>query len=107
MTAAVERCDRTEPLSRLAALERRYDGPPPPAQRCVALAGASGRHAWLQAAAETAFFRTMILGQIQAIRARRADGSFYPALLSDLALYRRHWRAWRRILRAYESFSSS
>jgi hypothetical protein len=106
MIAAVAR-DRTDPLSRLAALERHHDGPPSEGARCVALAGSSERHAWLQAAAETAFFRAMVKGQIGTIRRRREEGSFYPALLSDLALYRRQWRAWRRILTAYAAAAAT
>jgi hypothetical protein len=103
MTVAASARDRREPLPRLALLERRYDGPPPPSERAIALAGSAQRHGRLQAASETAFFRTMIAGQIRTIRQRRADGSFYPALLSDLALYRRQWRGWRRVLRGYET----
>jgi len=41
----------------------------------------------------------MVRGQLRAIRARRADGSFYPKMLADLALYRRQHRRWRRLAR--------
>jgi hypothetical protein len=51
----------------------------------------------VRARAETAFFAAMIRGQAKTIRQRRGDGSFYPALLHDLDLYRRQYRAWRRL----------
>ena len=92
--------DHSDALSRIAELERRHDGPPPPEERLVALAGSGERHAYLQAVAEAAFFTAMIRGQLRTIRRRRADGSFYPALLSDLALYRRQRRGWHRIVLA-------
>jgi hypothetical protein len=101
MNVAPEFCDHSDALAQTAELERRHDGPPPPAERLVALAGGGGRHAYLQAVAEAAFFAAMIRGQLRTIRRRRADGSFYPALLSDLALYRRQRRAWRRIALSY------
>jgi len=40
----------------------------------------------------------MIRGQVKTIRARRADGSFYPALLTDLRWYRYQFRGWNRIV---------
>ena len=39
----------------------------------------------------------MVRGQLRAIRRRRADGSFYPALIDDLRLYLGHCRAWQRL----------
>jgi hypothetical protein len=47
---------------------------------------------------EAVLFRAMARGQIQAIRRRRDDGRFYPALADDLAFYLRQWRAWRRVV---------
>src|SRR5713226_2297198 len=44
------------------------------------------------------FFRSMILGQVKTIRARRTDGTFYPALLTDLRWYRHQFRGWNRIV---------
>lgn len=42
------------------------------------------------------FYKRMLLGQIGIIRRRRADGSFYPALLDDFRHYRDAWRRWNR-----------
>jgi hypothetical protein len=52
----------------------------------------------IRARGEAGLFRAMARGQIQAIRRRRDDGSFYPALADDLAFYLRQWRAWRRVV---------
>jgi hypothetical protein len=38
----------------------------------------------------------MVLGQLDIIRRRRAEGSFYPALIDDLRTYRAGWRQWQR-----------
>jgi hypothetical protein len=103
MNVALDRRDHSDALARIAELERRHDGPPPPNERLVALAGGDVRHAYLQAVAESVFFSAMIRGQLRTVRSRRADGSFYPALRSDLALYRRQRRAWRRIALSCEA----
>jgi len=100
MTAAAQLRDRSSTLPHLGFLERSHDGPLSGEARRIALAGSPMRHVALQAAAEAAFFHAMIRGQIRTIRSRRADGSFYPALLDDLRLYRRQWRAWRRLGRS-------
>jgi hypothetical protein len=42
----------------------------------------------------------MASAQIRTLRQRRADGSFRPALVEDLAFYLRHRRAWRRVAAA-------
>ncbi|HUH83624.1 MAG TPA: hypothetical protein VLX85_03385 [Stellaceae bacterium] len=42
----------------------------------------------------------MVTAQIAVIPRRRADGSCYRALLTDLDLYRRCWRRVSRALRA-------
>jgi hypothetical protein len=86
-----------DPLPLLAELERRYDGPVPAPLRRVARLGSAGAARRLAAEGQAAFFAAMVRGQLRAIRLRRADGSFYPALLDDLALYRRERRRWRRI----------
>jgi len=52
----------------------------------------------IRARGEARLFRAMARGQIEAIRRRRDDGSFYPALADDLAFYLRQWRAWRRVV---------
>jgi hypothetical protein len=39
----------------------------------------------------------MVQGQIKTIRYRRAVGSYYPALVSDLRLYLTERRRWRRL----------
>jgi hypothetical protein len=88
-----------DPLAACAELERRYDGPVPPPLRLVARLGSAGAVRRLQAEGQAAFFTAMARGQLRAIRLRRADGSFYQAMLADLALYRRERRRWRRIAR--------
>ena len=90
-----ESCD---PLAALAALERRYDGPIPTAERRQARLGAAAEI--IAAEGQAAFFKSMVLGQLAIIRRRRADGTAYPGLLDDLALYRRGWRRWRRLAEA-------
>jgi hypothetical protein len=86
-----------DPLPATAELERRYDGPVPPLLRRVARLGSARAARRLEAEGQAAFFTALARGQIRAIRLRRADGSFDPALLADLALYRRERRRWRRI----------
>jgi hypothetical protein len=83
-------------LDALAELERRHDGPIPDALRRGTRLGALAP--LLEAAGQAAFFATMVRGQVATIRRRRAEGTAYPALLADLALYRREWRRWRRRL---------
>jgi hypothetical protein len=83
--------------SRLAELERLYNGPIPPQARAIALLGTPAMVMLVRARAEAAFFRCMARGQLRAIRRRRADGSFYAALIDDLRLYLRHYRAWRHL----------
>ena len=90
-----------DPLPVHAELERRYDGPIPPPLRLVARLGSVRALRRLEAEGQSAFFTAMARGQLRAIRLRRADGSFYPALLADLALYRRERRRWRRIARLF------
>jgi hypothetical protein len=90
-----------DPLPAYAELERRYDGPVPPQLRLVARLGSARDLRRLEAEGQAAFFTAMARGQLRAIRLRRADGSFYPALLADLALYRRERRRWRRIARLF------
>jgi len=78
----------------LAELESLYNGPIPDQARAVARFGTPAMVMLIRARAETAFFRGMVRGQLRTIRRRRADGSAYPALYEDLALYLRHCRAW-------------
>jgi hypothetical protein len=85
-------------LARLAALERRYDGPVPEPELLLARFGSAAAVARLEAAGNTAFYRRLLRQQIALIRRRRADGTFYPALLADLRFYRERWRHWRRAL---------
>jgi hypothetical protein len=94
MDALARPCDHSDALARLTALERRFDGPIPPAFVAAALAGEVEFGEILRARGEAAFFAALIRGQIATIRRRRADGSCYPALLADLACYRRQRRAW-------------
>jgi hypothetical protein len=85
------------PLPALDALERCYDSAIPPHLRLAARLGSSAAVRMLHAEGQAAFFAALARGQLAAIRARRADGSFYPAMLADLALYRRERRRWRRL----------
>jgi hypothetical protein len=86
-----------DPLRALAALERRYDGAIPEMARRVALAGSENAVIARQAAGQAGFFASLALSQLRAIRKRRADGSLYPGLLADLALYRSERTRWRRL----------
>lgn len=87
-------------LARLAELERCYDGPLPEGVRLAARLGSAEAVERMVAAGEAAFHRSMLLRQIDIIRRRRADGTFYPALLADLRFYRDAWRRWHRRARA-------
>src|SRR6266851_6313572 len=82
----------------LADLCQLYDGPIPPVILAIARYGSSEMVLLVRARGQTAFFRSMILGQVKTIRARRADGTFYPALLTDLRWYRHQFRSWNRIV---------
>jgi hypothetical protein len=83
-------------LDALAELERRFNGPVPEPLRLAAQLGTAELCRRRHAEAEAAYLKTLLCGQIRLIRRRRAEGSFYPALLDDLRLYRRRWRHWRR-----------
>ena len=68
---------------------QRYEGQIRPAALAVARFGSPEIvAALLGARGEAAVFRSMVLGQPKAVRMRRADGTYYPALLTDLQLYR-------------------
>jgi hypothetical protein len=88
-----------DPLAALAALERRFDGPIPEPLRLMALHGSARAVLLRRARRQEAFFAALIPSQKRAIALRRQDGSFYPALLADLALYRRQKRRWAAIAR--------
>lgn len=94
-------------LDALAELERRFNGPIPEPLRLAARLGSPERVEFLRAEGQAAFFRAMTLGQVAILRRRRADGSAYPALLEDLALYRRQWRRWRRRARTLAALMGS
>src|SRR5690349_9620496 len=81
----------------LADLEREFNGPVPAPALRAARYGSADMALLVRARGEAAFFMAMTRGQIATIRERRRDGSFYPALLADLALYRRYRQAWRRL----------
>jgi hypothetical protein len=87
----------------LVELESLDNGPIPDHARAVARLGTPAMVMLVRARAETAFFRGMVRGQLRAIRRRRADGSAYPALYEDLALYLRHSRAWHALAIALRS----
>ena len=92
--------DRYDPLAALDALERRIDGPIPLEARRIARYGSALRLRLFEAAGQADFFRRMARGQLDIIRKRSMDGSFYPALVQDLALYRRESARWARLARA-------
>ncbi len=96
----------SDTLGARADLERRYNGPIPQPEIALARHGSAETVLRLHAIGQAAFFRRMIDGQISAIRQRRRDGSFYPALLADLALYRREWRQWQRRRRTLETVAN-
>jgi hypothetical protein len=86
-------------MTNLNAIHQTFDGIIPQAVLDVARHGSLEMVALIRPRGEVAFFRSMVRGQVKTIRVRRADGSFYPALLSDLACYRRQFRAWNKIAR--------
>jgi hypothetical protein len=90
-------------LAAFAELERSFNGPIPEPARLAARHGSSAIVLRMRAGGEAGFFRAMARGQIRAIRRRRDDGSFYPALAEDLAFYLRHWRAWRHVASKLDS----
>lgn len=83
-------------LARLAELERRYDGPVPDNLRLAAHLGSAAAVELMVVAGELAFWKSLALRQIDVIRRRRADGSFYESLVDDLRTYRDGWRRWNR-----------
>src|SRR5260221_445351 len=74
-----------------------FDGPIPPATLAVARFGSPELVALVRPRGETVFFRSMGLGQLKTIRLRRPGGSLYPALFTDLQLYRQQFRGWNRV----------
>src|SRR6266403_1826030 len=84
-------------MSALEELRQLYNGPIPPAAQALARFGSPEMVALVRARGESAFFRSMVLGQLKTIRKRRADGSCYPALFTDLQLYRQQFRRWNRV----------
>src|SRR5476649_2645838 len=81
----------------LGWLEELYDHGIPAAALAVARFGCFEMVALMRARGETAFFRSMVLGQVKTIRRRRADGTCYPELFTDLQLYRQQFRSWNRV----------
>lgn len=88
--------DRFDPMAALDALERRYDLPLSGKARRVARCGSETRLRLIEATGQAEFFRSLARGQVAIIRRRRRDGSFYPDLMDDLALYRRETARWAR-----------
>jgi hypothetical protein len=94
-----------DPLAALGRLERRYDGAIPENLRLIARHGSADIVRRLHAEAQACFFAAMVRRQTQAIRQRRADGSFYAAMIADLAYYRRERRRWRLLAAQNEAES--
>src|SRR5258708_37730035 len=84
-------------LAAFAELERIFNGPIPEAARLAARHGSSAIVLKIRARGDAGFFRAMARGQIQAVRRRRDDGSFYPAVADDLSFYLPHCPAWPRL----------
>jgi hypothetical protein len=84
-------------MTNLSNIQQQFDGVIPRAVLDVVCYGSPEMVAYIPARREVAGFRSMVIGQIEIILQRRADGSFYPSLYDDLACYRRQHRAWRRI----------
>src|SRR5258708_8429051 len=82
---------RRDPMTNLSALHQLYDGIIPKAVLDVARYGSPEMVALIRANGEVALFRSMTRAQIKTIRARPADGSYYPPLIEDLQLSRRHF----------------
>src|ERR1700761_7884738 len=80
----------------LEDLHQTYDGPIPQHALDVARLGSSLMVELVRAEGQARFFKSMLTGQFAAIRGRKADGSYYPSMANDLALYLREWRRWRR-----------
>ena len=89
--------DGAASVATLDELERIYNGPIPEPARSIAKLGSPAALLLVRATAEAAFFAAMARGQLRTIRQRRRDGTCYPALFDDLALYRRQRLAWRRL----------
>ncbi len=88
--------DHFDPLAALGALERRHDGPLSGEARRIARCGSETRLRFIEATGQAEFFRHLARGQLDIIRRRKMDGSFYPELVEDLALYRREARRWAK-----------
>ena len=87
-----------DPLQRINELERRYDRAVPPDLLAIASIGSPELVAVMQQIATVEFYKNLTIRQIEAIRARRADGSYYSSMIADLKFYRRYHRAHRRHL---------
>jgi hypothetical protein len=68
-----------------------------PLRRLIALGGTPEMLALAEANGQVAFWTEMARGQGRAIRARWAEGTMYPEMRDDLALYLRSRRKWQRI----------
>lgn len=78
-------------MTRIADLERAYDGPVPQHLRDTAR---GINTALCEARGNAAMYRRFALRQIATIRQRRADGTMFPAALDDLRFYLARYRYW-------------
>lgn len=86
-------------LERFSDLERRYDGPIPPAALATLRHGSYHNALVCEAAGMVAFFERMARGQVHdVIRPRKVTGSYRPYMRGDLHLYLRERRKWRNRL---------
>jgi hypothetical protein len=83
----------------LEALELRFDGPIPESHRRAHRAGAPATAVRIKAEAELRFLKRRIGQHIDAIRASRSGQRDDTPLRRDLAVYRRAWQRWRKVLR--------
>jgi hypothetical protein len=85
-------------MDRLVQTHLEIDGIIAEPVRRLALAGGTREMlALTDARGQVAFFDEMARGQVRAIRTRKADGSYYPAMRADFDLYLRERRKWRAI----------
>jgi hypothetical protein len=86
-----------DPVSALADLERRTDGPIPRAALLAARLGSAAAARCAMAAGEARFFTTLALGQIEAIRRARTLGRAEDGLRATLMHYLAARRRFRQI----------
>jgi hypothetical protein len=77
--------------------EHQFNGPISPVALATAHLDFIRIIAFIRTRSEVAFFRSMVLGQLKTIRMRRADGTIYSALMTDLQFYHQQFRNSNRL----------